>query len=71
MWFFKKQKVDFTESERLHKLEVRMNLYEAEIMDLQVAQNILKDKILKKIQIRKEETKENPKDLYGGMLIPV
>ena len=69
MLFFKKKNIDFTESERLHKLEIRMNLYEAELLDLQVAQSILKDKILKKIQIKKPTNEENPKDLYGGMLL--
>lgn len=61
--------------QRISKLETRITLLDAEIMDLATAQDILRNKVLRKIQGRSrpeqlEEEEGKPKDLYGGVLLP-
>ena len=64
------EKVDLTLEMRVSKLETRLSLYEAEILDLATAQNIIRNKVLKKIQFKNpKEDEDKPKDLYSGMLI--
>jgi len=66
------KKEEPTSLERLKKVETRLNLIEAEILDVATAQEIIRNKILRKIQYRKKELEgeESPKDLYNGILLP-
>jgi len=59
-----------TFSERLQRLESRQTRLEADILDLATAINIMRDKVLRKIQFKKEEEEPKAKDIYAGMLIP-
>jgi len=73
MFWFKKtfENVLPTYSERLLKLESRVVLLEADILDLATAQSVIRNKVLRKIQFKKEDEEEREgKDLYGGMLLP-
>lgn len=61
-------------SERVSKLEKRLTRLEAEILDIATAQDIIRDKVLRKIQFKREaaqreQDNENPKDIYNGVLI--
>jgi len=70
MWLFSKKNVELTFQERLLKVETRLSLFETEIMDLATAQNILRNKVLKKIQFKNpKEDDEESKDLYNNQLI--
>lgn len=64
------EKVEPTLEERLKRMEGRITLLEAETMDLATAHNIIRNKVLKKIQFKKVEEEEEKKDLYNGMFIP-
>ncbi len=68
MMFFSKKNVEETSNERLSKLEKRLTRLEAEILDVATAQDIIRNKVLRKIQFKKEE--EEPQDLYNRVLIP-
>lgn len=72
MGLFTKKNVEPTNEERIRKMEHRLNLLEAEILDLATAQNIIRNKVLKKIQFKnpKEDDEDSSKDLYKGMLLP-
>lgn len=72
MVFWKKEKVEETSSERLSKLEKRLTRIEAELLDLAVAQDTIRNKVLRKIQFKKEkeEEEDKPQDLYSKVLIP-
>lgn len=63
-----------TQEERIRKIESRLNLLSAEILDVATAQTIIRDKVLRKIQQKKtpdlEMGDDKPKDYYGGMLLP-
>ena len=73
MLFFRKkapENVEKTFSERLLRLESRLSVLEADILDLATAQNILRNKVLKKIQFKNiKEEEETSKDLYSEILI--
>jgi hypothetical protein len=74
LWFNKDtEKVDETLLGRIKKLENRLQSIEAEILDIATAQNIIRNKVLKKIQFKNpkddEEEEEKPKDLYNGVLL--
>jgi hypothetical protein len=70
MWLFNKKNVEITSNERLKKLEHRLTLIEAEILDIATAQNIIRNKVLKKIQFKNpKEDDENPQDLYKSVLL--
>jgi SMC interacting uncharacterized protein involved in chromosome segregation len=66
------EKEVYTYEQRLKKLEIRIQLVESEILALSVAQDGLRNKVLRKIQKTqfKEEEEEKPKDLYSGILLP-
>jgi len=69
LWFIKKN-VELTSTERLKKLEHRLSLLEAEVLDIATAQNIIRNKVLKKIQFKNpKEEEEQPKDLYSSVLL--
>lgn len=65
------EKVDETLSERVGRLEKRITRLEAEQLDLATAQDIIRDKVLRKIQVKKapEPESEPAKDIYKGVLI--
>lgn len=57
--FFKKEKEPETSLERISRLEKRLTRLEAEILDLATSQDIIRNKVLRKIQSKKEEEKES------------
>lgn len=70
----REENVDPTFSERLAKLEARYTRIEANLLDLATAQDIIRNKVLRKIQPKKyeddEESEKKPKDLYNSVLLP-
>jgi len=51
----------------------RVTKIEADILDLYVTVDTIRNKVLRKIQFKhtkEEEEKDNSKDLYGGILLP-
>lgn len=70
LWFTKKDKdVEQTLRIRVSELETQCFQLERKIIELQVDQKFLRDKVLRKIQFKKEES-DTPQDIYKGMLIP-
>lgn len=74
MGFFTKKtqkNVEPTFEEEIKLLKSRVILLESQILDVATAQNILRNKVLKKIQFKNpKDDEEDSKDLYNGMLIP-
>lgn len=76
LWFSKKKPeiVEYTTAQRLSRIEARVTNVEAQILDLATAQNIMRNKVLKKIQFKnpKEDEEEAPKreDLNSKVLLP-
>lgn len=65
MWFFNKkapEQVEPTYQERLKRLESKVMRQETEILDLIGSYDILKNKILKKIQSTKQPKEEQESD---------
>jgi hypothetical protein len=62
MGWFDKKKEEETSSDRLKKVETRLTRLEAEILDVATAQDIIRNKVLRKIQSKRvpeeEETDE-------------
>ena len=59
-----------TSKEALRRLEIRLTRVEAEILEVATAQDIIRNKVLRKIQHKKEDEEEdNAKDLYNSVLI--
>jgi len=70
MFWNKPKNVEQALVDRVSKLETRLTRLEAEILDVATAQDIIRNKVLRKIQNKKEEEPtEKPKDLYNGMLL--
>jgi hypothetical protein len=74
--FFKKKEpenVPETFGERLSRVEKRLTRMEAEILDVATAQDIIRDKVLRKIQVQKPKPEpqesEEKEDLYKNVLI--
>ncbi len=64
------EQVEVSFSQRLLRIESRLTLLEADILDLGTAQEIIRNKVLRKIQGKKApEDEDKPKDLYGGMFL--
>jgi len=61
--------VELTEKEEISKLKARINRIEAEVLDIATAQEIIRNKVLRKIQGKRPIEEEETKDLYNGMLI--
>lgn len=61
--------VDLTEKEEISKLKARINRIEAEVLDIATAQEIIRNKVLRKIQGKRHVEEEETKDLYNGMLL--
>jgi len=69
MWFSKKKQEELP-IDRLLKVEKRLNKLEAENLELFVALETIRNKVLKKIRIHQEEEKdETTKDLYNSVLL--
>jgi len=69
-WFFNKketEKEDLTLLQRVSKLETRLTRVEAEILDVATAQDIIRNKVLRKIQTKKSPEEEENKDEWGGI----
>jgi len=76
-FFWQKQPEDnlpLTLLGRFSKIEARLTRLEAEILDVATAQDIIRNKVLRKIQPKKypdeEEEDKKPKDLYNSVLLP-
>jgi len=69
---FKRKEIEEpTLRERMLKLESRVALFEASLIDLATAQDIIRNKVLRKIQAPKQEKEESTtSDPYKGMFIP-
>jgi len=74
--FFKEKKpenVPETFGERLSRVEKRLTRMEAEILDVATAQDIIRDKVLRKIQTQKPKPEPeeaiDKEDLYKGVFI--
>ena len=63
------ENVDPTLKEELRSLKARITRLESEILDLMTAQEIIRNKILRKIQSKKDPEEETSKDIYNGVLI--
>lgn len=77
MWPFTHKKsevlVEPTFAERLDRLTTRQSKLEAEFMDLLTAHDILRNKVLRKIQHKKEMEEEEESNKRGeeGKLLPM
>lgn len=69
MLWFKKENEEITLLERVKKLEAKVARQDNEILDLVTATDIIRNKVLRKIQFKKIE-KEDSKEPYNGMLLP-
>lgn len=72
MFFFKKKEENLPETslERLKRLDSKVVRLEAEVLELYTAIDIIRNKVLRKIQFKKEpEKEEKDKDLYSGVLL--
>lgn len=72
-WHSKPQKnTPENDENRLIFIENRLKKLENEVLGLAAGQEVIRNKVLKKIQFKRpdEETEEKPKDLYSGMLLP-
>jgi len=54
----------------IKRIKVHQDRIESEMMDLIASQEIIRNKMLRKFQIKKEEKSDEPKDLYSSMLLP-
>lgn len=75
LFFNKKPSIDqdLTTEVRLKKIEARLQILEGETLALNVSIDSIRNKVLKKIQFKKEkeaEEEEKSKDLYSGVLLP-
>lgn len=76
MWIFNRTKppldVPATFEERLRKLELRQTKIDGEIMDLAIGQDLLRNKVLRKIQKPREEALEEnePNKPKEDVLLP-
>lgn len=69
LWFTKKNE-DLSLNQRIKKLESRLQVVEAEILDVATAQNIIRNKVLKKIQFKNPKNdEEEEQDPYNSVLL--
>lgn len=65
MWPWKKEEnVDMTILQRIKKLEIRCTSLEADTLALATAQDIIRNKVLKKIQKPRVEENEEENEVY-------
>jgi len=75
-WFWQtktKENVEPTCLERVSRLEARITKLEAENLDLCTAIDIIRNKVLRKIQFKKEvddTSTDSTTSMYNGMLLP-
>ena len=73
MGFFTKKQpenVDLALKDEILQLKTRLTRVEAEILDVATAQNIIRDKVLRKIQTKKQPEEEETQNIYNKVLIP-
>jgi len=51
----------------IKKMQTRLTRLEAEILDVATAQDIIRNKVLRKIQFKKPSEEEESKDEWGGI----
>jgi archaellum component FlaC len=61
------KKEDETSIERVKRLETRLTRVEAEILDVATAQDIIRNKVLRKIQVKKEVEEEEESGTWAGI----
>jgi len=73
MWFWQKEKPDISLSKRVETCEKAILELKTKVFGLEMDNAMLRDKVLRKIQFKKEqETAESggeSKDIYNGVLI--
>jgi hypothetical protein len=70
MWFNNKkppERLEETAKEAIRRIEIRLTRVEAEILDVATAQDIIRNKVLRKLP--KQDNEAETKDLYNGVLI--
>lgn len=71
LWFNKRElKDDETCLDKIKRIESRITRMEAEILDVATAQDIIRNKVLRKIQYKQDEKEEVKEDKYKGILLP-
>jgi hypothetical protein len=67
------KEVNLTLEQQIKKIESRVLLLESETLDLATAHNILRNKVLKKIQFKNpkddEKDSDSPENLYSKVLL--
>ncbi len=63
----KEENVEATCNDRIKRLESKVMRQEAEILDLITAQDILRNKVLRKIQSKRQPEEEEEDDNYKGL----
>lgn len=66
-FFTRYQKID---EERLLLIESRLKKLENEVLGLATGQEVIRNKVLKKIQFKRADEEPDRKDLYNQVLIP-
>ncbi len=73
-WLKKRlEKDDKTLQERIARLESRVTSLDSNILDVCTSINIIRNKVLKKIQfkrIEEEEEEDTPKDAFSSVILP-
>ncbi len=69
MWLFNKEEEEQTLKKRVFELEDSVREHRREITGLYMDIKDLRDKVLRKIQYKKEVKEEETKDIYSGMLL--
>ena len=70
-WKKRSENVDLTLKEEIDKLKTRLTKVEAEILDVATAQDVIRNKVLRKIQSKKPaEDEEETQNIYNKVLIP-
>lgn len=68
LWFKKREKnVEASEKEEINKLKAKIIRLEAEILDIATAQDIIRNKVLRKIQFKKQEEEEEKQPEWLGI----
>ena len=69
MAFWGMKRYDDSENDKIIKLERDVGQLKRDVMDISISLDNLRDKILKRVKVRKDETDTEPQDLYKGMLL--
>lgn len=69
-WFTHKkseENVDLTLKDELKSLKARITRIESEVLDIMTAQEIIRNKVLRKIQAKKPEAEEEDTETWAGI----